>query len=411
MRLLNHRITRIAVGILLLLLAAAVLLPGVTGFTSLDGTVNARFAIINAPIDGEIAAPPPRIGTPVAEGEAIATIRNVRVNRAILASLRAEHRTAVDRVAALEQERDELIRLRDELAGRLDVFKSKTIASLERELKVLQKRVEVSRAQDIVARVELDRRSDLESKGIFTRKMVESAEAAGAAAGGELEISNLSVELLQQRLDAVRQGIFIGGDGQNDVPYSRQRQDEVLVRINDLNTRIAENRTRASQAEQQMREEERRVRDLESATIPSPFDGVVWSRNIVGGSNVILNSEMMRILDCRDLFVDILVPEVDYDEIYAGREAEIRLFGRADVFKGKVQSVKGSSAVVEKDSLAAKEPETEDRNARIRILLAPSALNSDFANFCQVGRSVQVRIPKRAIRLSQWIESLWFSLF
>ncbi|MCK3779726.1 HlyD family secretion protein [Ensifer sesbaniae] len=411
MRLLNHRITRIAVGILLLLLAAAVLLPGVTGFTSLDGTVNARFAIINAPIDGEIAAPPPRIGTPVAEGEAIATIRNVRVNRAILASLRAEHRTAVDRVAALEQERDELIRLRDELAGRLDVFKSKTIASLERELKVLQKRVEVSRAQDMVARVELDRRSDLESKGIFTRKMVESAEAAGAAAGGELEISNLSVELLQQRLDAVRQGIFIGGDGQNDVPYSRQRQDEVLVRINDLNTRIAENRTRASQAEQQMREEERRVRDLESATIPSPFDGVVWSRNIVGGSNVILNSEMMRILDCRDLFVDILVPEVDYDEIYAGREAEIRLFGRADVFKGKVQSVKGSSAVVEKDSLAAKEPETEDRNARIRILLAPSALNSDFANFCQVGRSVQVRIPKRAIRLSQWIESLWFSLF
>jgi len=408
---LNHRLTRITVGILLLALATVVLLPGLTGHTSLDGTVNARFAVINAPIDGEITRPAPKIGTPVTEGEILAIINNPRVNRAILASLRADHRTAVERVAALRQERNELVRLRDELAGRLDIFKNATVASLERELRILQKRVEVSRAQDVVAKVDLDRRQELESKGIFTRKMVEAAEAAGAATGGELEISNLSVELLRQRLDAVRQGIFVLGDGQNDVPYSRQRQDEVIVRIGDLNTRIAENEARASQAAQQLAEEERRVRNLESATIPSPFDGVVWSRSIVSGSNVVLNNEMMRILDCRELFVDILVPEVDYDEIYPGREAEVRLFGRADVFKGQVQAVKGSSAVVEKDSLAANEPETDERNARIRILLAPSALNSDFANFCQVGRTAQVRISKHNLRLTQWIKGLWFNLF
>ncbi len=411
MRILNHRITRIAVGILLLVLVVVTLLPGVTGFTSLDGTVNARLAVINAPIDGEVASSPLRIGTPMSEGQSLATIRNERVNRAILASLRSEHRTAVERVAALEREREELSQLRNQLAERLEVFQRATIASLERELEILRKRVEVARAQDLVAKVDLGRRQDLESRGIFTRKMVESAQAAGAATGGEVEVNNLTVELLQQRLDAVRQGIFVGGDGQNDVPYSRQRQDEVILRINDLNTRIAENKMRAGESEQQMAEEERRVRSLESAAILSPFEGVVWSRNIVGGSNVILNNEMMRVLDCRDLFVDILVPEVDYDEIYPGREAEVRLFGRAEVFKGKVQSVKGSSAVVEKDLLAANEPETDERNARIRILLSASALNTDFANFCQVGRTAQVRISKRAVRLSQWIESLWFSLF
>lgn len=408
---LNNRITRITVGILLLILAAAVLLPGLTGLTSLDGTVNARFATINAPIDGEITGAPPRIGTPVAEGETLAKIRNERVNRTVLASLRAEYRTALDRVTALERERDELVRLRDQLAERLSVFQSATISSLERELRILRKRVEVSRAQDVVAKVDLDRRQELESKGIFTRKMVEAAEAAGAATGGELEISNLTVELLQQRLDAVHRGIFVVADGQNDVPYSRQRQDEVIVRINDLNTRIAENRTRADQAEQQMIEEEKRVLSLESATVPSPFNGVIWARSIVGGSNVVLNNEMMRVLDCRELFVDILVPEVDYDEIYPGREAEVRLFGRGEVFKGRVQALKGSLAVVEKDSLAANEPETEERNARIRILLEPSGLNTDFANFCQVGRTVQVRIAKHNLRLTQWIKGLWFSLF
>ena len=247
--------------------------------------------------------------------------------------------------------------------------------------------------------------------GIFTRKMVEAAQAAGAATGGEVEINNLTVELLQHRLDAVRQGIFVVGDGQNDVPYSRQRQDEVIVRIGDLNTRIAENKTRAAEVREQLIEEEKRIRSLEQATVPSPFGGVVWTRNVVNGSNVVLNNELLRILDCRQLFVDILVPEVDYDDIYPGRTAEVRLFGRAEVFEGQVQSVKGSSAVVEKDSLAANEPETDERNARIRVALQPSALNTDFANFCQVGRTVQVRFSKRTLRLTQWIESLWFSLF
>ncbi len=99
-------------------------------------------------------------------------------------------------------------------------------------------------------------------------------------------------------------------------PIPAQRQDEVIVRINDLNTRIAENETRAAQRVKQLSEEENRVRSLTSASVPSPFDGVVWSSNIVNGSNVILNTELMRILDCSDLFVDILVPEVDYQEIY-----------------------------------------------------------------------------------------------
>ncbi|MGO7423250.1 hemolysin D, partial [Rhizobium ruizarguesonis] len=42
--------------------------------------------------------------------------------------------------------------------------------------------------------------------------------------------------------------------------------------------------------------------------------------------------------------------------------------------------------------------------------LAPSALNTDYANFCQVGRSVQVRLPKSNIRIWNWVESLWFSI-
>ncbi|SCW49164.1 Multidrug resistance efflux pump [Rhizobium mongolense subsp. loessense] len=406
----NHRITRILVGISLLALVIVLMLPSLTGYTSLDGTVNARFAIVNAPIDGELAETPPKVGARVLAGEPLALIHNARVNRAILTSLRADHMTAVEHVTALKRERDELVRLRDQLAVRMEVFMRTTIADLERQVEILNKRVKVSQAQDNVAQVDFDRRLALEAKGILSTKMVESAKAAWEAAGGELEISGLTVAQLEQKLEAVRQGVFVLGDGQNDVPYSRQRQDEVIVRINDLNTRIAENETRAAQVQKQLIEEENRVRSLTSASVPSPFDGVVWSSNVVNGSNVILNNELMRILDCSDLFVDILVPEVDYQEIYPGLTAEVRLLGAGDVFKGVVLSVRGSAAVAEKDTLAANQPETTKRNDRIRVGLAPSALNTDFANFCQVGRSVQVRLPKPDIRIWNWVEGLWFSI-
>jgi hypothetical protein len=118
----------------------------------------------------------------------------------------------------------------------------------------------------------------------------------------------------------------------------------------------------------------------------------------------------MRILDCRELFVDILVPEIDYDEISPGREAQIRLLGRGDVFEGKVQSVRGSAAVIDENALAANLPVTKERNARIRVGLPPSVLNTDSANFCQVGRSVQVRFARSSIPWARWLESLWFSI-
>lgn len=407
----NHRITRITAGLLLLGLAILVLLPGLTGFTSLDGTVNARFAVVNSPIDGTIVGDPLRVGTPVKEGQPLAEINNQRVNRAILTSLQADYNTARDRATALKKERDDLSQLRDQLAVRLEVYKNTTIANLEREVEILRKRVEVSQAQDLAAQVDLGRRVDLESKGILTQRMVDAARAAGAATGGEVEISNLTVDQLQQRLDAVRQGIFVFGDGQNDVPYSRQRQDEVIVHISDLNSRIAENQTRVTEVAKQLVEEEKRIQSLESATAAAPFDGVVWSRSIVNGSNVVLNNELMRILDCRELFVDILVPEVDYDAVYPDLTAEVRLLGRPDVFKGKIISVRGSSAVVETDSFAANQPASTQRNARIRVRLEPSFLNDDFANFCQVGRTVQVRFSKHSIGLTNWVKGLWFSIF
>jgi hypothetical protein len=59
----NSRFVRVLVGLLLLGVAVLAFLPALTGFTSLDGTVNARFAVIAAPIEGTVQNTPPKVGT------------------------------------------------------------------------------------------------------------------------------------------------------------------------------------------------------------------------------------------------------------------------------------------------------------------------------------------------------------
>jgi hypothetical protein len=141
-----------------------------------------------------------------------------------------------------------------------------------------------------------------------------------------------------------------------------------------------------------------------------PFDGVIWRNSVVIGTNVVVGNELQRILDCRDLFVDMLVSESDFDEIFPGRLAEVRLIGRSDVLLGTVLSARGSAAVVTETVLAASPPVSGDKNARIRVALAPSAINTDFANFCQVGRTAQVRFETRTFPLKRWLNALWFSI-
>ncbi|TIU24737.1 MAG: HlyD family secretion protein, partial [Mesorhizobium sp.] len=85
-------------------------------------------------------------------------------------------------------------------------------------------------------------------------------------------------------------------------------------------------------------EEARRVDSLERAVMTMPFNGVIWRNNVVAGANVVAGNELLRVLDCRDLFVDILVPEVDFDQIYPRRAADVRILGTDNVIDGEVTS-------------------------------------------------------------------------
>ncbi|MGW5956840.1 HlyD family secretion protein [Methylorubrum thiocyanatum] len=407
----NNRFVRILVGLTLLATAIIVMMPGFTGYTSLDGTVNARFAVLSAPIEGVVSETPPKVGTALPEDTEIFQITNDRIARTAEAQLDADLGAARERLKALDAQTGQLTALKKELAARLGDYQKASLQSIQQEIIIRQQRISTAQANRVSAEADLSRKQTLGATGVVANSSVEAARAAAVSSGNEGTIAKAELDRLNQQLDALKRGTFVG-EGRNDVPYSQQRGDEVTIQLANVEAQAKIERARVQLLEKQLFIERARNDRLSNASIRLPFRGVIWRNNVVGGSNVVVGNELIRLLDCRDLFVDILLDEVDYDQIKPGDPADVRLLGTSDVIAGRVNSVRGASAAVEEVTLAAIPPKSRGKNARIRLILDQNAMQTDYENFCHVGRTVQVRFARSAatLPLVNWVKSLWFSI-
>lgn len=405
----NRRFILITVGVALAVTAAVVLLPAITGFTSLDGTVNATVVTIAAPIQGTVVDAPPKPTTPVTPGEQLFIIENNLVNKSNLTEFAAELDATRERLASMTTQEQELQALSSDLEKRLELFQRQMVENLEKAVALQQERIGIADAKHVDSQSDLSRKQQLRTGGYVAESEFERVRMAQLVAHREADSSRIELERLGRQLEAAQRGVFVN-DGHNDVPYSRQRIDEIKITLADLQAKRREQESRVQKLSQQLEGETERIKGLSSASIRSPLAGVVWRRLVTAGSHVEQGMDLVRVVDCNELFVDIIVAEVDYDETYAGRPAEVRLLGRDDVLQGKVVAVRGSAADSDEKGLAATPPQSKGKTARIRVQIAASDLNRDYANFCHIGRTAQVRFETRSFPLKRWVRSLWFSI-
>lgn len=405
----NRRWVRIAVGVAFLLVGLIVILPALTGYTSLDGTVNARIIAVSSPIEGTVMNTAPKSGTPIDEGELLLAIKNERVNRYGLSELQAELKATQDTLKSTALQQNELVSLRNDLQGRYTTYRDAMLRNIDNEIVAQQERIGANTARAQERKSDRERKEQLRVSGHLSEAELVRTRVAERVAEHELEGSQTELDRLKRKKDAVQKGIFIE-EGRNDVPYSLQRIDEISMALLTLATRRDELGARLVKLQQQVSDEEARTNSLAYATIRSQMNGVIWRNYVVAGSNVVVGTELLNLLNCRDLFVDIIVHEVNYDDIYPGRESQVRLYGRDEAISGRVAFVRGSRADFEDKILAASLPRTEGKYAKIRVDLLPSEMNTDYQNFCQVGRSAQVRFRTRGVWFLHWLRRLWFSI-
>jgi len=336
-------IARIAFAGILLLIIAFVYLPHLFYTYSITAIVSAPVISISSPIEGILNNAPPIMGTEMKAGHVIGVVENARFDRWRYDDMLTEMKAIEERINAMREEKKKLEGIKVDLVKSFEEYAN----SLEERLKLDIQRTKESLGErgDTVSesKAEYLRQSKLYRKGIVSGSKADSAFFNAERATKSAEQTKLELDRLQAQLKALQEGIFVNVDGRTDVPYQKQRIDDISMRQHDLDSKIREAEIREAALKKATALEEARFQKMSKATIKAPFNGVAWRVFSSKGSHVDTTKPLLEMVDCSNVFVDTSIHERYFSKLKPGDPVTVRLVGDHQILKGKVQSVRGGS--------------------------------------------------------------------
>jgi multidrug resistance efflux pump len=253
------------------------------------------------------------------------------------------------------------------------------------------------------AKAEYEATKSLEDRNAVPKRELEKHEAAFNSSTQRLLRNKGVIAELSNSLEAVRAGTFLG-DGNNDSPYSKQRMDQLVIEISLAETACNEAKNRLSGIDLQIEEERERIAKAEKFELFAPYDALVWRMPSIEGSTIVIDSELVILLDCESVFLDVTVSESQFSNVKPGDEIRYQLMGGTAQYVGTVFALRGSGSVQGDLNLAASVSKDSKREFRIWIHADPADLGLTPQTFFQIGRRVVVKIPRKwnALNFLNW---------
>jgi hypothetical protein len=102
------------------------------------------------------------------------------------------------------------------------------------------------------------------------------------------------------------------------------------------------------------------------------------------------------VVDCQSAFVEATVPESRYDDVQIGEKVDVKLLGNSRKIAGTIHAVRGQSAVVNREGLAAWfTPHRTSEAMTVSVAIDPEALRQVSKGVCQIGRSAKVYFAQK----------------
>jgi len=399
----NSRRVRRTITFALLATAFFVVVPSLFKTHSFNAIVNARYISIHSPIEGQVNSFELQPGDSVHKDQKLATVKNIRLNESFIKELEVNRNGLKERILGFDLRIKELTALKEDLEHRnqltlhyekirVDEQLVAARADLEATRQMLAERVVLKNRLEPLAKERVIKLTDYDTVVYQVR---------------EYENRILSLEATVRRIEAEKQAVEKGiylGQGRNDVPYTQQKLDETRIQLSDVESQKLEQQRRIDEITKQIVDEETRLKLNREVVLSSPLNGIVWKKFFVNSSEVVIGSEVAQVVDCSKLFVDAEVDEKSLKNFNLGQPVEYRLYGSNDWKQGTITGKTGSGNTLEDRTLAAQLATKKD-SAKITIRINPSDLASSSADFCHIGRKVEVSIDRSA-SIPVWISRL-----
>jgi len=181
-----------------------------------------------------------------------------------------------ERAGLARRQLAELDGLDRELVNRTDAYREGVVQRLSQEVyETTAERTgcvaEVNQRREVGTRME-----QLVMLGLASPIRAAEARASEEAALTRCARAQARLARLQVELEAAKTGVFLR-DGANDVPYSQQQRDRLLLRRQEMEAQQSEESSRSSKIATEIEKERERVERLSRFDLFLPGGHVVWA--------------------------------------------------------------------------------------------------------------------------------------
>ncbi len=391
--LIRSRNARVALALVLIGASAWAFMPYIAYRIAPSAFVNAELLRVAAPISGRLTQDLPRKGSFIERPMTVNLIQSRSPDRRNLLDLERQYAVAEEQAALARRQLAEISDADKGLEKRVQAYRDGMVRRLSNEIAEIEVEktgclAEAHQRQDVGSRME-----QLVRAGNASEIRSAEAQAVQQATLTRCQVAVAHLQRLQGELASAQDGVFVL-DGANDVPYSQQQRDRLLLRRQELELTVLEGGARSRQLAAEIAEERERVDRLDHADLSLPEAHVVWSVSASPGSTVTEGQTLMDLADCAHRFVAVELPERDFEQIKAGDVAYVRLIGGDDWARGEVKQVRGSAARADERLIAAQVPSPSADKITVEVGLPQDAAMTDRNNFCNIGRLAEVRFQR-----------------
>lgn len=377
-------------------LALALLLAGGYGIFSESHFVATHNAVVSAyvvslrtPIDGTIAGLPAAAGMRVEEGSIFGRVENPRVDKEHLENLRVIEERARSEADAIVAERDSLEAQRRELLARSEAYAAAVVSRLKLQITEASRLLDAKQIAVRQATADLDRGRKLSAAGIISTADFDKLQAQYDIAVQEEKAQEANLAAVRTSAAAAEKGIHSEAGVTNDVAYSRQRSDEITLRLAEINRDLTALEAQAVAAAKDLQQEQERTELMRQADLVAPVSGMLWKLEAMNGERVGTGDTVAEFVDCRQGFVLAEIPQERVPDIAPGGEARIKLSGDSKDRLGTVLAVGGDPRKEDTRKFAA----FPLQDSSLQMATVRIGLTATPPGECVIGRTGRVLLP------------------
>jgi multidrug resistance efflux pump len=395
-RLVRSRSARLFLAMALIGVSAWAFFPHVAYRIAPTAFVNAELVRVAAPMAGRLSKDLPRKGDIIERTITVNLTETLSPDRRHFFDLEQQSTIAKDRADLAKRQLAEVAKLDNELETRTNLYRSGMIERIgqeitEAEAEKLGCLAEVNQRRDVGSRME-----QLVKSGYASPIRTAEAFATQEANVTRCEMANAKIERFKIEQNSARTGVFLR-DGANDVPYSQQQRDRLVLRRQELETEMVQQLSRQAQIAAEAIEERNRLDQTGHSDLLLHADHVVWSVSASPGSTVTEGQSILDLADCAHRFVVVDLPEREFERIKAGDTAAVRLIGSDDWKQGKIRQVLGSAARTDDRLLAAQITRPVSSSIAVEVELLQDESEAERNSFCNIGRMAEVRFQRTGL--------------